>query len=241
MYSNSKLFSILLRKVHQDLVAGDYYLKVYGGGTDYNLDFELQGTEDINIDDDNQSNGNKSNEKDADIDISNINLPTPPANLDPETENCYIILQQMEHLLNGIGKEPGIIERFNQMLEDKNQLYEAFLEAKDGDPSVQNRNIQEGKGTWKGHQSKYNGERKELQKLVEEWGNRCDDMDLAYLQGTEVLSAAEEYTSEEKDPPLQPANWEEKEGWQFPDINIPDIDIPWWLIPGVPNPGQQPI
>ena len=28
-------------QVHEDLPAGEYYLKVYGGGTDYNLDFQL--------------------------------------------------------------------------------------------------------------------------------------------------------------------------------------------------------
>ena len=31
-------------QVHEDLEAGDYYLKVYGGGTNYSLDFGLQGT-----------------------------------------------------------------------------------------------------------------------------------------------------------------------------------------------------
>ena len=33
-------------KVHHNLLAGDYYLKVYGGGTDYNLSFELLGDPD---------------------------------------------------------------------------------------------------------------------------------------------------------------------------------------------------
>ncbi|WNZ24522.1 hypothetical protein HJG54_17790 [Leptolyngbya sp. NK1-12] len=130
----------------------------------------------------------------------------------PEFNRCYDLVQAILTLLQGgidlvFGEDRGLRQRYYEMQRDVHGLYQAHVEALQGNPQAEQRNIQQGLGTWTGHQERYNRLRQRLRELYDEFNENCDDMDKNYLKRFEpdieiLLNDAETYA--EQEPPDQP-------------------------------------
>jgi hypothetical protein len=99
------------------------------------------------------------------------------------------------------------------MLEDKENLYEAYIEARQGNLVPEERNIFDNLGTWTGHRDKLQAMTNELSTLLEDYKNHCDDWDTEILDAQDLVNEAEEYAG--KKPP------------QYPD-RIVRVTLPGW-------------
>jgi hypothetical protein len=130
----------------------------------------------------------------------------------PEINRCYDLVEMILTLLQGgidlvFGEDKGLRQRYYEMQRDFHGLYQAHVEALQGNPQAEQMNIQRGLGTWTGHQERYNRLRQRLRELYDEFNSNCDDMDKDYLKTFEpdieiLLNDAEEYANQ--DAPSQP-------------------------------------
>ncbi|MGF1938713.1 MAG: DUF4157 domain-containing protein [Nostoc sp. ChiQUE02] len=159
--------------------------------------------------------------------------PLPPRKTPPNQDKCrqilhdiivYLIAGILERVVSAdIGKEVtrGLPERYRQLRRDKETLYKNYTS-----------NPKPGVGSWNGHIKTYEDQRRDLNKLLDDWKRSgCGDLDkirnVTKEQINQILEEAKYWAN--KPAPDKPDN---TDIFELPEINLPEFEFNFdWIVP----------